>query len=290
MLERVILSMSVLDRTPPKADLRLAYGPLPLQFGDLWLPQGGTAKQRWPVLVFLHGGWWRAEYGLGYAGFLCEAMRALGVAVWSVEYRRVGDEGGGWPGTMQDVAMGFDHVAKLAATYPLDLQRVVAAGHSAGGQLAFWLAGRHHIPHNSVLAEPQPNALRSSVALHGVVALAGAVDLRLTIDLGGWLRFTNGGPGVRALMGGDPQQVPDRYAAANPGQLLPLSVPQALVQGSDDDQIPPQLPQRWAENARRQGDAVEVTIVPGADHFDVVDPQSKAWAVSRDAMLTLLRR
>jgi acetyl esterase/lipase len=278
------IHVSILDRNPPKSDLRLPYGPLPSQFGDLWLPKGdGNAKHRWPLLVFIHGGWWKAEYDLGYAGFLCEAMRSQGIAVWSLEYRRVGDEGGGWPGTMQDVAAGMDHIAKLAEAYPLDLQRVAAAGHSAGGHLAFWLAGRHHIPHESPLREPQPK-----IALRGVVALAGAVDLRLTIELGGFFSFSNGAPSVRALIGGDPKQVPERYSAADPGRLLPLGVRQLLVQGSNDDQIPAELPRRWAENAKRQGDAVEVNIVPGADHFDVVDPQSRAWAVSRDAMLSLL--
>ncbi len=277
--------MSVLDRNPPKCDLRLPYGPLALQFGDLWMPNViAVHKQRWPLMIFIHGGWWKAEYDLGYVGFLCEAMRGQGVAVWSLEYRRIGDDGGGWPGTMQDIAAGFDHVAKLAEAYPLDLQRVIAAGHSAGGQLAFWLAGRHHIPHKSVLAEPQPK-----VTLHGVVALAGAVDLRLMIDLSGFFSFDHGGPAVRGLMGGDSKQVPERFSAADPGLLLPLGVRQILVQGSYDDQIPAELPQGWADKAKRQGDLVEVKIVPQSDHFDVVDPESRAWPVSRDAMLALLK-
>jgi acetyl esterase/lipase len=275
----------ILDRTPPKADLRLPYGALPLQFGDLWLPnhQHPLPGRKYPLLVFFHGGWWRSQYDLDYASFLCEAMKALGIAVWSVEYRRVGDIGGGWPGTMQDAAAGMDHVARLATIYPLDTTRVVAAGHSAGGQLAFWLAARHHIPHNSPLAESQPN-----LALKGVVALAGAVDLRLTIDLSGIFSFSSGSPSVRALMGGSPQDVPDRYAAADPGMLLPLGIPQILVQGTDDGQIPPTLPTRWADEARRQGDRVELKIIPGADHFDVVDPESHAWSASRDALLKLL--
>jgi acetyl esterase/lipase len=276
--------MSVLDRTPPEADLQLPYGPLPLQFGDLWLPSAADPKHRFPVVVFIHGGWWNAAYGLGYAGFLCAAMKAQGVAVWSLEYRRVGDEGGGWPGTMQDVAAGIDHVTELAKAYPLDTKKVIAAGHSAGGHLAFWLAGRHHVPHTSPLAEPHPK-----LALRGVVGLAGAVDLRLVLELGGFFSFASGGPATRAFMGGDPKEHPERYAAADPGELLPLGVKQILVQGSDDDQIPPQLPERWAENARRQGDDVEVKIVPDADHFDIVDPESKAWPASRDAMLSLLR-
>jgi acetyl esterase/lipase len=277
--------MNLLDRTPPKADRRLAYGDLPLQFGDLWIPNFGqpVPGRAFPLLVFLHGGWWKSAYDLSYASFLCQAMKARGVAVWSLEYRRVGDAGGGWPGTMQDVAAGMDYVKKLAESFPLDTTRVVAAGHSAGGQLAFWLAARHHIPHNSVLATPAPN-----IALKGVVALAGAVDLRLTIDLGGFFSFSNGGPAVRALMGGSPRDVPERYAAADPGELLPLGVPQMLVQGSDDDQIPAALPTRWQHNAQRQGDHVTVRIVPRADHFDIVDPESNAWPVSRDAMQSLL--
>jgi acetyl esterase/lipase len=285
MLRRRYIFMSVLDRNPPKSDLRLPYGSLPLQFGDLWLPKlTAGAKHRWPLVVFVHGGWWKSEYDLDYAGFLCEAMRAQGVAVWSLEYRRVGDDGGGFSGTMQDVAAGMDHVAELAKAYPLDTTKVIAAGHSAGGQLAFWLAGRHHIPHDSVLAQPQP-----TIPLRGVVALAGAVDLRLTIELTGFFTFQNGGPNTKSLMGGDPKQYPERYAAANPGQLLPFGMRQILVQGSDDDQIAPQLPQRWAAEARRQGDSVEVLIVPNADHFDIVDPESKAWPVTREAMLSLLR-
>jgi acetyl esterase/lipase len=277
--------MNLFDRTAPKADRRLFYGEQPLQFGDLWIPNFGrpVSGTPSPLLVFLHGGWWRSSYDLSYASFLCQAMKARGVAVWSLEYRRVGDAGGGWPGTMQDVAAGMDHVVKLAEAFPVDTTRVIAAGHSAGGQLAFWLAGRPHIPHNNVLATPGPN-----LALKGVVALAGAVDLRLTIDLGGFFSFSNGGPAVRALLGGSPKDVPERYAAANPGELLPLGVPQVLVQGSDDDQIPAALPGRWQQNAQRQGDHVAVKIVPGADHFDVVDPESSAWPVNRDAMLSLL--
>jgi acetyl esterase/lipase len=271
--------MDILSRTPPPADHRLSYGPDPLQFGDLSLPPAKPG-QRLPVVVFIHGGWWQSGYDLEYGGHLCAALKAAGVATWSLEYRRVGNPGGGWPGTMQDVAAGFDHLRTLAQTYPLDLHRVVAMGHSAGGHLAFWLAGRHHIPASSPLHNPQP-----AVSLAGVIALAGAVDLRLTIDLGGVFRFTSGKPATVSLLGGLPKEVEDRYQAANPGELLPLGVPQLLFQGSNDNQIPPTLPDRWAENARRQGDTATVTIIPGADHFDVVDPDSKAWPVIQSAIL-----
>ena len=272
--------MSVLDRTPPKAEHRLAYGSLPLQFGDLRLPVL-RAGERAPVLVMLHGGWWQNGYDLNYLGFACEALRAAGVATWSLEYRRVGDLGGGWPGTVADAAAGFDHVVELAKSYPLDVNHVAAAGHSAGGHLAFWLAGRRHVPQESPLHDPVPRLMPRAV-----VGLAGAVDLRLCVELSGLFRFPAAKPAAESLVGGSPATVPERYRAANPGDLLPFSVPQTLLQGSEDEQIPPDLPRRWAEQAKRQGDAVQVSILPGADHFDVVDPQSKVWPAVRKALVT----
>src|SRR5579872_5792979 len=129
----------VLETAAPRADARLRYGPDPLHFGDLRLP-GGTGPH--PVVVMVHGGFWRARFNLEYAGHLCAALAALGIATWNVEYRRLGDTGGGWPGTLLDVAAAADHLRTLAAPYHLDLSRVVAMGHSAGGHLALWLAAR----------------------------------------------------------------------------------------------------------------------------------------------------
>ncbi len=274
-----------MDRTPPRADYRIQYGQGKFQFGDLWIPSTRQGTDKLPVAVFLHGGWWQSAYDLEYAGELCAALRAEGIAVWSLEYRRVGETGGGWPATFQDVAAGFDYLATLAGRFQIDWTRVAAVGHSAGGHLAFWLAGRHHLPERSELYPLHAPA----VALRGVVALAGAVDLRLTIDLAGYFTYAHDKYEVASLMGGLPAQVPERYRAGNPGDLLPLNVRQALVQGTDDTQIPPRLPQRWADNARRQGDEVSVTMVPGAGHFDVVDPRSKAWPAVRAAVLGMLR-
>jgi len=266
--------MDVLSRPAPPADRRIHYGQGSQQFGDLWLPpQAGKA----PLVVFFHGGWWRSEYDLGYAGHLCADLKRQGIAVWSVEYRRVGSTGGGWPATFQDAAAGFDYAATLAESYSLDLSRVVTMGHSAGGHLAFWIAGRHHIDPHSEIFEPRPQ-----VPLRAAIALAGAVDLRLTIDLSGYFTFAHDKREVYALMGGPPAGVPDRYKAGNPGDLLPIHIPQALIQGTDDGQIPPELPSRWAELARRNGDTASVTIIPGADHFDVVDPESPAWGRIRE--------
>ena len=273
---------NVLDRVPPPADRRLKYGAGELQFGDLRVPSLPEG-QRAPLVMFLHGGWWKAAYGLGYGGHLCAALKAAGIATWSIEYRRVGDAGGGWPGTFEDVAAGYDYLGTLAKSVPVDLNRVVVAGHSAGGHLAYWLAGRPHLPEQGSLA-----GLRQIRPMRGVIALAGAVDLRLTIDLAGWFTFAHDKQEVEALMGGTPAEHPDRYKAANPGDLLPLNVPQFLLQGTDDDQLPPQLPVRWAERGRQMGEKVAVDLIPGADHFDLVDPQSKAWPRVMAAILKAL--
>lgn len=260
----------ILERTPPPADHRLHYGAGEFHFGDFWLPKL-AAGQRAPLVVFLHGGWWKAAYGLEYAGHLCADLRKQGIATWSLEYRRVGNEGGGYPGTFQDVAAGFDHVVTLAKAYPVDLSRVVTMGHSAGGHLAFWLAGRTHIPEGNALHQ------RPACAIKGVIALAGAVDLRSTIDLAGYFTFAHDKQEVINFMGGSPADVPDRYRVGNPGELLPLNVPQYLLQGTKDDQIPAALPARWAERGTRAGEKIFVEMIAGADHLDVVDPLSPAW-------------
>lgn len=271
-----------MDRDAPSADHRLHYGPGEFQFGDLWLPRAAGESSGHPLVVFLHGGWWRSAFDLAYGGHLSSALRAAGVAVWSIEYRRVGNPGGGWPGTFEDVAAGFGYLPAIAKEHRLDLRRVVAAGHSAGGHLAFWLAGRHHVPKGSAIDLPRP-----PIALRGVIGLAGSVDLRLTIDLSAG-DFAHDKREVERFMGGSPTELPDRYRAGNPGDLLPLNLPQVLLQGTNDGQIPPDLPRRWAADARRQGDPVTVVMLPEADHFDVVDPLSNAWPAVKSAILRLL--
>ncbi len=263
--------MDILSRPVLAADHRIAYGSDPSQFGDLWLPET-DARNPVPLVVFFHGGWWKSEYDLGYAGYLCAALKREGLATWSVEYRRVGATGGGWPNTFRDAASGFDFTHTLAKTFPLDLARIVTLGHSAGGHLAFWIAGRHHIAHDSEIAVAGP-----APELRGAVALAGAVDLRLTIELSGDALFAHDRDEVYRLMGGRPEDLPERYQAGNPGDLLPFQAPQVLLQGTEDDQIPPELPRRWAETSRALGSHATVERVPGADHFDLVDPESAAW-------------
>lgn len=263
--------MDILSRPVLTPDRRIAYGAGPCQFGHLWLPDS-HANHSVPVVAFFHGGWWKSAYDLGYAGYLCAALKRAGIATWSIEYRRVGSTGGGWPTTFQDVANGFDYLSTLARSYPLDLSRLITMGHSAGGHLAFWIAGRHHIPAGSEI-----ELHRSELHLRGAIALAGAVDLGLTIELSGNGGFAHDRDEVYALMDGTPTSVPHRYAAGDPGALLPLEGTQILIQGTEDDQIPPELPFRFAEKSRRTGGHTTVKTIPRADHLDVVDPESLAW-------------
>ena len=272
----------LLSRPAPVADHRIHYRGGDVQFGDLWLPAG--AKGAAPVVVFLHGGWWKAKYGLEYGGHLCAALRREGFAVWSLEYRRVGHAGGGWPGTFEDVADGYDYLSVLKRSYALDLTRVVAMGHSAGGQLAYWLAGREHLPFTGDLRRSS----RATIPLRGVIGLAGAVDLRMIYDLAGDGIFEHDRTEISNLMGGSPAAVAARYRAGNPGELLPLNVAQVLIQGSDDDQIPPEIPKLWAERGHKMGEKIRVEIVRGAKHLDVADPETKCWPVVLGAVRQLL--
>jgi acetyl esterase/lipase len=263
--------MDILSRPVLQPDYRIHYGQDPSQFGDLWLPDQHGPR---PVVVFFHGGWWKSEYDLGYAGCLCAALKREGIAVWSVEYRRVGSTGGGWPMTFLDAAAGCDFVSTLAKDHPLDLSRMVTMGHSAGAHLAFWIAGRHHIGPDSEVFLP-----KRQVNVRAAISLAGAVDLRLTINLSGDSIFAHDREEVYRLMGGRPDDLPKRYQAGNPGDLLPFQAPQILIQGTYDDQIPPDLPAQWAEKSRRLGSHATVKIIPGADHFDLVDPTTSSWPI-----------
>ncbi len=241
---------------------RLFYGVDPNHFGDLYLPAGPEPH---PLLIFLHGGYWRARYDLEHARPLCQALAQAGMAVWNLEYRRVGNAGGGWPGTFADVLAGLGHVRQLALDYPLDLGRVTLMGHSAGGHLALWAAAARRIPAGHWLHDAEPLPLRR------VVALAAVSDLRRAWDL----QLSNGAAGE--LLGGEPQQVPAAYALASPIELLPCAVPQALLHGDADEAVPYELSQRYHIAARAAGDDCTLNTLPNTGHFELIDPHSLAW-------------
>ncbi len=239
---------------------RHPYGRARSQFGELFVPGGGGP---FPVAVVLHGGFWRAQYGRRLMRPLCADLAARGWAAWNVEYRQLGRlSGGGFPRTLDDVAAAVDHLAELPvhpkegqSLFRFDLARVVAIGHSAGGQLAAWLATR-----------PDPR-----VRVTAVVAQAGVVDLRLASELG----LSRGV--VHRFLGGAPGSVPDRYGAASPAERLPLGVPALLTHGARDDIVPAVMSERFAAAARAAGDEVDVVVEPAEGHFGHLEVDNPLW-------------
>lgn len=234
-----------------------SYGAAAEQMGELSLPPGEGPH---PVVVALHGGFWRARYSRKHLRPLCALIARRGWAVWNLEYRRVGrGQGGGWPATFADVAAGIDALAGLDA--PLDLARVVAIGHSAGGHLALWAAARPGLPAAGPGAGPQ-------VRVRAVAALAAASNLVATRSL------VDPGGAVHDLMGYTPEEAPDdRFELANPIRRLPLGVPVLLVHGVDDRTVSVKRSREFAAAAAAAGDAdVVLREVPG-DHRPVVDPR-----------------
>jgi len=232
--------------------MRHRYGSHFHQFGDLLVPEGAGP---FPVAVVLHGGFWREQFSLDLMDDHTRDLSRRGFAAWNVEYRRVGEvSGGGYPVTLEDVAAAVDALAGFDA--PLDLDRVVAIGHSAGGHLALWAAGRED----------------AAVRLAGVVSQAGVSDLREADRLG------LGDGAAAELMGGHAGELPDAYAEASPIERLPLRVPALLVHGEDDDRVPASMSSAYAEAARTADDEVEVILRPGEDHFVHLDIDGGAWA------------
>jgi acetyl esterase/lipase len=255
----------------PPADHTIAYGEAPQQVAELRLPKGPGPH---PVVIVIHGGCWQTPWAMDHVRSLAAALTADGAATWSLEYRRLGDRGGGWPGTLSDVGRGADQLRVVGPKHGLDLGRVVALGHSAGGQLALWLAARARLPKDSALAAEAPLALR------GVVSLAGVLDLRAAAS------GRVCGDAVPQLLGDQPER---RAREISPIELVPLGVPQRLVCGAVDRLVPNELSRRYADAARRAGDDVHLELVDGAGHFELVDPKSVSWRSVVAAVRSLTR-
>jgi acetyl esterase/lipase len=239
------------------------YGPGPHRFLELTLPSGAGPA---PVAVVLHGGFWRAAYGVELARPLASDLAAAGYVAVAVEYRRVG-AGGGWPETLEDVAAALDCLPDLPDADALDLTDVTVIGHSAGGHLAAWAAGRGRLPAGAPGAAP-------GVRVTAAVLQAGVLDLEVAD------RQRLGSGAVRDFLGAGPDGAPDRYAVADPVRLLPTGAAVLCVHGAADDVVPVEQSERYATAAARAGDDVELRVVPG-DHMVVIDPSSDAWATVR---------
>jgi acetyl esterase/lipase len=243
------------------------YGPDSLQFGELRLPDG---RGPFPLAVVIHGGCWTKGFAtLKNTAAVASALLDDGIATWNIEYRQVGNPGGGWPNTFLDVGAGVDHVRTLATKYPLDLSRVAVIGHSAGAHLALWAAGRPHLASSSSIRGLNPLEVRAAVAIDGPGDLAGLVgpDARIC-----------GAPVIAGLMGGTPATVPERYREASPKEMLPLGVRQYLVSATVLTAVDAQ---GYEAAARAAGDSAFVLADTSGGHFGVIAPGTTFWTPVR---------
>jgi acetyl esterase/lipase len=277
---------------------RLEYGRRHGQHGDLWIGDGPSPEpgRGRAVVVLLHGGFWKAMYTKGLMTQLAADVMDRGWAAWNLEYRRVGGiPSGGWPATFEDVGAGVDHLATVADRFGLDMSRVVAVGHSAGGHLALWAAARAKLAPGapgagSASSVPGAGSASSVPGAGGAssvpgaggaaVRLCGVVGLAPVSDLAEAVRMGVGGGAVERLMGGPPERHRDRYAMGDPAQLLPLGVPQVLVHGDRDGAVPIALSRHYLEHAEAAGDPVRLVELPDAGHMELIDPASAAWAAT----------
>lgn len=259
----------------PAPGKRIVYGDEKEQFGELRVPKGDGP---FPVIVVIHGGCWQNAFDYVYMTRLSAWFVEHGVATWTIEYRRLGDDRGGWPGTFLDVADATDALRKFASESRLDLNRVYAGGHSAGGQLALWLASRPQLPASSELYRKDP------VAIRGVLGLAAITNLA---------KYRIGPPGschssVEPLLGGSPDKVAARYSETSPSERLPLAIRQIFIQGEADPIVEAASVQEYVETAQKSGDDATILKIPRVGHFETCVPLSETESVFEEALRRLL--
>jgi acetyl esterase/lipase len=249
----------------PAPTTKLAYGPAPSQYAELFVPPGVGP---FPVAVLVHGGCWNSKFG-GITQFrnMAGALAARGIAVWNVEYRRIDEPGGGYPGMYLDMHAALDLLATHAPAHKLDLARIVAVGHSAGGQLVQWIAGRTRIPAGSPLHHANP------LKIDRIVSLGGLADLRHEAAL----IKSSCDRDLTQLAGTPSAARPDVLVDTNAADLMPNGSRTWLVTGALDTISPPRVAHDYAARAAKLGDVADVVILPEASHYDEVATSSPAW-------------
>lgn len=258
---RLMTWPDLLGRPRPGPTATLSYGSDPLQVADIWVPEGAGPH---PVVLMVHGGCWQTDIAdRTIMNWIANDLRGRGLAVWNIDYRGVDRPGGGYPGTFQDTAAAADSLRAHASEYRLDLSRIVAIGHSAGGHLALWLAGRPKLPQGSPLRTIDP------LPIHEVISLGGLPDLEEAA------RSENGcGNEVIGRLTGA------RYADTSVPRLGPLGVRQVLINGVQDRIIPTAYAQGYAAPMRALGDDVRVRMIDRTGHVELIAPESAAWATA----------
>jgi acetyl esterase/lipase len=263
----------LLKRPRPEPDATVHYGPGSLQIADVWLPKGPRPH---PVVLMVHGGCWQSDVAdRRIMNWIAGDLRTRGIAVWNIEYRGVDRDGGGYPGTFLDAAAAADALRAHAAEYHLDLHRLVAVGHSAGGHLALWLAGRPKLPAGSPLRAPHPLPIRH------VISLGGLPDLEAAAGPDG---SGCGTQVVDKISGGG------RWAETSVPRLAPLGVRQLLVNGRQDRIVPASYPLDYAKAMRAKGDRVDVHSIDRTGHVELIAPETAAWAATVPEIQAALKR
>lgn len=258
---------------------KYSYGDSPSQWGELFLPDAAEPKG---IVVVIHGGYWRSQYGAELGEPLAKDLAAHGTAAWNIEYRRAGN-GGGWPHTFSDVLAGIDKLRDVAGEHGLGLDRVVAFGHSAGGHLAVWAAGRDRLGQIGA-PDADRQLLRKddgAVRLTGVVSQSGVLNLAAAERL----NLSNGA--VSNLLGGSSEKYPKRHRYADPMSAVPLAVPVYVVHGTEDDTVPLSQSETYAAAAKAAGAPIQLLKVPG-DHFALIDPKAASYRKCRELVQSLL--
>ena len=272
--QRVGYTPEQIAQMPVSVAERIAYGSDALQFGELRLPRG---RGPFPVAVVIHGGCWISHFAdLHQTNPLASALTQAGIATWNIEYRKIGDPGGGWPNMYRDVSRATDFLRTLAPQHQLDLDRVVVMGHSAGGHLAMWVAARNRLPADSPLRLDAP-----PLPLRGAVNLDGWPDLDRVIEMRG---TSCGEPALEGLIGGTLPAAEKNFRQASVTALLPLGVKQISLVRQDELES-----HRYEVAARRAGDPIEVIALPEVAHMDFVAPPSAAWPAVEKAVRSLLK-
>ncbi|WP_226666258.1 alpha/beta hydrolase family protein [Metabacillus litoralis] len=245
--------------------INISYGEHSSQFGVLRIPDSNKPSK---IIVLIHGGFWQSKFDLEENNPIAKDLTSRGYATWNIEYRRVGEEGGGWKGTFNDVIDAINQLYQLKEAYNLDLTNVNIIGHSAGGHLALWVASRV----NTLNTEQIFNKL--IVPVKKVVSLAGVTDLNKMWEY-------HEGRGIKSLvaglMGGPPKEFCERYKAASPKELTPLNIEHVLVHGELDRHVPVELSKDYYLEAVKKGSNVKLLILPNVEHFKIIDPTSTAW-------------
>ncbi|MGZ8282845.1 MAG: alpha/beta hydrolase family protein [Allosphingosinicella sp.] len=261
----------LLERERSQPDEAIRYGDDPLQVVDLWRPAGDGPH---PTVLMVHGGCWQTEIAdRTIMNWIADDLRRRGIAVWNIDYRGVDRPGGGYPGTFLDVAAAADALREHAGRHHLDISRLVAIGHSAGGHLALWLAARPRLPSQSPLRTANP------VPIHFVISLGGLPDLEEAARPPG---SGCGADVIARLTGG-------RFEDTSVPRLAPLGVPQLLINGRQDRIIPTAYAEGYAAPMRERGDDVRVRMLGRTGHVELIAPETAAWAVAVEAIEAALR-